>query len=330
MSNRRALIAGLGSAAAWPLVARAQQPARMRLIAVTLALSSNDPEAQARLAAFRQALKELDWNVGSNVRIEEYRWSASDSERNRRLAAELVGLNPDVILATGSPTLEPLLRATRTVPIVFVQVADPVGAGLVESLSRPGGNATGFTTADYTAAGKWLEFLKEIAPNVKHVALLRDANTAAGIGQWGASEAFAGSFGLDLRPVGVSIAAEIERAIELFARDADCGMVVTNSGPAIAHRDLIVTLAARYHLPTVYGQRLFAVAGGLISYGSSAIDPYRHAASYVDRILRGTKPSDLPVQNPTKFELVINLKTAKSLGLTVPPLLLARADEVIE
>jgi putative ABC transport system substrate-binding protein len=321
--RRREFITLIGAATALPLVARAE----LRLIGVITPLSADDPGTRARDAAFRQALKELDWIVGSNITI-EYRWSTSDSER--RNAVELVGLSPDVILATGSATLEPLLRATHTVPIVFVQVADPVGAGLVESLSRPGGNATGFTTADYTAAGKWLEFLKEIAPNVKHVALLRDANTAAGIGQWGASEAFAGSFGLDLRPVGVSIAAEIERAIELFARDADCGMVVTNSGPAIAHRDLIVTLAARYHLPTVYGQRLFAVAGGLISYGSSAIDPYRHAASYVDRILRGTKPSDLPVQNPTKFELVINLKTAKSLGLTVPPLLLARADEVIE
>jgi putative ABC transport system substrate-binding protein len=328
--RRREFITLIGGAAtALPLATRAQQAERMRLIGVIMPLSSDDPEARARVTAFRQALKEFDWIVGSNIKI-EYRWSASDSERDRRNAVELVELGPDVILATGSGTLEPLLRATHTVPIVFVQVADPVGAGLVESLSRPGGNATGFTTADYTAAGKWLEFLKEIAPNVKHVALVRDANTAAGIGQWGASEAFAGSFGLDLRPVGVSIAAEMERSIELFARDANCGMVVTNSGSAIAQRDLIVTLAARYHLPTVYGQRLFAVAGGLISYGSSAIDPYRRAAGYVDRILRGTKPSDLPVQNPTKFELVINLKTAKALGLTAPPTLLARADEVIE
>jgi putative ABC transport system substrate-binding protein len=321
--RRREFITLIGAATALPLVARAE----LRLIGVITPLSADDPGTRARDAAFRQALKELDWIVGSNIRI-EYRWSTSDSER--RNAVELVGLSPDVILATGSATLEPLLRATHTVPIVFVQVADPVGAGLVESLSRPGGNATGFTTADYTAAGKWLEFLKEIAPNVKHVALVRDANTAAGIGQWGASEAFAGSFGLDLRPVGVSIAAEMERSIELFARDANCGMVVTNSGSAIAQRDLIVTLAARYHLPTVYGQRLFAVAGGLISYGSSAIDPYRRAAGYVDRILRGTKPSDLPVQNPTKFELVINLKTAKALGITAPATLLARADEVIE
>jgi putative ABC transport system substrate-binding protein len=301
----------------------------MPLIGVIMSLSSDDSEAQARLVAFRQALQELNWIVGRNVRI-EYRWSASDGERNRRNVAELIGLGPDVILATGSPTLEPLLRATRTLPIVFVQVADPVGAGLVESLSRPGGNATGFTTADYTAAGKWLELLKEIAPNVKRVALLRDATTYAGIGQWGASSAFAGSFGLDLLPINVSTVAEMERSIQQFARDADCGMVVTNSGPTIVHRDLVVALAARYHLPAIYPQRLFAAAGGLIAYGSSTTDPYRRAASYVDRILKGTKPSELPVQNPTKFELVINLKTAKALGLTVPPTLLARADEVIE
>lgn len=235
-----------------------------------------------------------------------------------------------MILATGSPTLEPLLQATRTVPIVFGQVADPVGAGLVESLSRPGGNATGFTTADYDAAGKWLELLKEIAPNVKRALIFRDADTAARIGQWGASEAFAHSLELELRPVNVSITSEIERAVEILARDTDGGMVVTESGPSIVHRDVIIALTARYHLPVVYPQRLFVTAGGLISYGSNSIDPYRRAASYVDRILKGAKPSDLLVQNPTKLEMVINLKTAKALGLSVPQSLLARADEVIE
>jgi putative ABC transport system substrate-binding protein len=284
---------------------------------------------QARLEAFQQALQSLGWMVGGNVRI-EFRAGAGDPDRNRKNAAELVGLAPDMIVATGSPTLEPLLRATRTIPIVFVQVADPVGAGLVESLSRPGGNATGFTTIDYDAAGKWLELLKEIAPHVKRVALLRDANTAAGIGQWGASEAFAGSVGVELRPIDTSVFSEIEQRLSPFASDAEAGIVVTESGPAIVHRDLIVALAARYRLPAVYFQRLFVTAGGLISYGTNTIDPYRRAASYVDRILKGAKPSDLPVQNPTKFDLAINLKTAKLLGLAVPASLLARADEVIE
>jgi len=235
-----------------------------------------------------------------------------------------------VILATGSPTLEPLLRATRTVPIVFVQVADPVGAGMVESLPRPGGNATGFTAIDYDAAGKWLELLKEIAPHVKRALILRDPNTNAGIGQWAALEAFAHSFELELHPVNVSIAGEIERAADILARDADGGVIVTESGPSIVHRDFIIALAARYRLPVVYPLRLFVTAGGLISYGQNTIDPYRHAANYVDRILKGAKPNDLPVQNPTKFEMAINLKTAKALGLSVPHSLLARADEVIE
>jgi putative tryptophan/tyrosine transport system substrate-binding protein len=330
--KRREFISLLGGAAAWPLGAGAQAQAdRVRLIGVIMALTSNDAEGQGRLAAFRQTLQNSGWTVDRNLRI-EYRWGSGDSDRDRRNAAELIGLNPDVILATGSPTLEPLLRATRTVPIVFAQVADPVGAGLVASLSRPGGNATGFTTADYTTAGKWLELLKEVARGTKRVALLRDSKTAAGIGQWGASEAFASSFGFELRPINVSAPEEIERAIEAFARDSDApaGMVVTNSAPSIVHRELVIGLAARYRLPAVYPQRLFATSGGLISYGSDPIDSYRRAASYVDRILKGSKPSDLPVQNPTKFELIINLKTAKALGLTVPPTLLARADEVIE
>jgi len=330
--RRREFIALLGSsttAALWPITVWAQQPERIPLIGVIMPLSSDDPEGQARLAAFRQALQEMGWSVGRNVRIED-RWGPGDSARNSRNTTELLGLAPDVILATGSPTLEPLLQATRTVPIVFAQVNDPVGAGMVESLSRPGGNATGFTTADYDAAGKWLELLKEIAPNVKRALILRDPNTASGIGQWGAAEAFAHSFEIELRPVNVSIVGEIERAVEIFARDGDGGMIVTESGPSIVHRDLIVALAARHRLPAVYGQRLFVTAGGLISYGNNTVDPYRRAASYVDRILKGAKPSDLPVQNPTKFELAINLKTAKALGLSVSQSLLVRADEVIE
>ena len=292
-------------------------------------LAADDPEGRARIAEFRQRLQELGLTVGRDVQI-EYRWGAGDADLNRRNAADLVSLAPAVILATGSPTLEPLLQATRTVPIVFVKIADPVGAGLVESLSHPGGNATGFTVNDYTAAGKWLELLKEIAPQVTHAAFLRDASNAAGIGQWGAAEAFAPSFGLDLRPVNVAADAEVERAVTKLASETNSGIIVANSGPAITHRDVIIALAARYRLPAVYGQRLFAVAGGLMSYGSNSIEPYRRAAGYVARILKGEKPADLPVQNPTKFELIVNLKTAKALGLEMPGHLLARADEVIE
>jgi len=328
--RRRDFVTLLGGAvAAWPLAAHAQQAGAMPLIGVIMPLSPDDSEAQARLVAFRQALQELGWIVDRNVRI-EVRWGAGDGERNRSNVAELLRLGPDVVLATGSPTLEPLLRATRTLPIVFVQVSDPVGAGLIESLARPGANATGFTTADYTTAVKWLELLKEIAPTVKRVAFLRDPNVFAGIGQWGASSAFAASLGLDLRPINVSSVAEMERSIQRFAQEADCGMVVTNSGPTIVHRDLVISLAARYRLPAIYPQRLFAAAGGLIAYGSSPTDPYRRAAGYVDRILKGARPGELPVQNPTQFELVINLRTAKALGLPVPATLLARADEVIE
>ena len=327
--RRREFITLVGGAAVvWPLAARAQQADRIPLIGVATPLSADDPESRARLTAFVQTLQELGWIVGRNVRI-EYRWGADD-ERNRRNSSELVGLAPDVIFATGSPTLEPLLRATRTVPIVFVQVVDPVGAGYVDSLARPGGNVTGFTVTDYDAAGKWLELLKEIAPSVKRALILRDPNTTAGIGQWAASEAFAHSLELDLRPVNVSIVREIERAVDILARDADGGMIVTPSAPSIVHRDFIIALAARYRLPAVYPQHLFVTAGGLISYGPNTIDPYRDAANYVDRILKGAKPSDLPVQNPTKFEMAINLKTAKALGLTIPPSVLARADEGIE
>jgi ABC-type uncharacterized transport system substrate-binding protein len=318
-----------GAITIWPLPLRAQQPPRLPLIGVAMSLAADDPEARARLAAFRQRLQELGLNVGHDVQI-EYRWGAGDADLSRRNAAELVGLAPAVILATGSPTLEPLLQATRTVPIVFVQVSDPVGAGLVESLSHPGGNATGFTTTDYSAIGKWLELLKETAPNMTRVAFLRDATNAAGIGQWGAAEAFAPSFGLELLPVNVGVDVEVDRAIAKLAGEANGGIIVTNSGPSIARRDVIIALAARHRLPAIYPQRLFAVAGGLMSYGSNSIEPYRRAASYVARILKGEKPADLPVQNPTKFELVVNLKTAKSLGVEMPGHLLARADEVIE
>ena len=327
--RRRDFIRGIaGFAAAWPLAARAQSD-RPRLVGVVMPLSSDDPEAQARVAAFLQAMAQLGWNEGRNLRI-AYRWGSGDSERNRTNVATLLALEPDVILATSTAALGPLLQATRTVPVVFVQVSDPVGAGYVESLSRPGGNATGFTSTEYTATGKWLELLKEVAPNTKRVALLREANNVSGIGQWGATAAFAESFGFDLQPVNTADAAEIERAIEHFATDADCGIIVTNAASTIIHRDLIIEVAARHHLPAIYPQRLFAVAGGLISYGNSSIDPYRRASAYVDRILKGTRPSELPVQNPTKYELVINQKAAKATGLAVPASLLARADEVIE
>jgi putative ABC transport system substrate-binding protein len=318
-----------GTVIAWPLSARAQQADRMRIIGATTSLSEDDPEDKARSAAFRQSLQALGWTVGGNVRI-EYRYGSGNAERIRKNAAELVALAPDVILVTGTPSLEPLLRETRTVPIVFVQVPDPVGAGFVESLSRPGGNATGFVTFDYDIAAKWLELFKEIAPNVTRVAVLRDPSTSAGVGQWAASQAVASALKLDLRPVNVSDVADIERTIGVFARDANGGMVVTESGPSIVHRDLIIALAARYRLPAVYPLRGFVISGGLISYGNNSVDPYRRAAGYVDRILKGEKPSDLPVQMPTKLELIVNTGTAKRLGITIPQTVLARADEVIE
>jgi putative tryptophan/tyrosine transport system substrate-binding protein len=329
MRRREFIMLVGGTAASWPLAARAQQADRVRRIGVIMPFASDDAEALARLAAFQQALQDLGWSADRNVQF-EYRWSAGDSERNQKNAAELVGLAPDVILATGTPTVEPLLHATHNVPIVFVQLADPVGAGMVESLSRPGGNATGFTTTDYEMAGKWLGLLKEIAPDVKHVALFRDSTTTAGIGQWGASQAAASSFGVELRPVGVSSADEIERTVDAFARAPNGGLIVTASGPSIVHRELIIAEAAKYRLPAVYPQRLFVLDGGLISYGNNSIDPYRRAAGYVDRILKGEKPSELPVQTPTEYELVVNLKTAKMLGLSLPASVLARANEVIE
>jgi ABC-type uncharacterized transport system substrate-binding protein len=327
--RRRAFILGIAGAAARPLAARAQQPNGMRRIGVLTNLAESDPEAQARIAAFLQGLQHLGWIEGRNMRI-EHRWGAGEADRIRRYATELVALAPDVIMATGSPAVTALQQAPGIVPIVFVQVTDPIGAGFVESLARPGSTATGFTNFEYGVSAKWLELLKEIAPRVTRAAVLRDLAIAAGTGQLGAIQAVAPSFGVELSPINVRDAGEIERAVTAFARGSNGGLIVGGSGLAIFHRDLILTLAARHRLPAVYPFRYFVTGGGLISYGPDTIDPYRRAAGYVDRILKGEKPADLPVQAPTKYELVINLKTAKALGLDLPQALLARADEVIE
>jgi len=327
--GRRKFLATLGgAAAAWPLAARAQQTERIRRIGVLMNLAADDPESSARLTAFVQGLQELGWTDGRNVRIDT-RWGAGDAELIRRYAVELVALSPDIILASGAG-MYALQQVTREVPIVFVLVPDPVGAGIVLSLARPGGNATGFTPYEYGISAKWLELLKEIAPRVMRVAVVRDAALAAGMAQWGALQSAAPSFGVDLTPVGVHDAGEIERALTAFARSQNGGLIVTSSALATTHRNLIVTLAARHKLPAVYYARFSVIEGGLISYGPSFVDPFRRAAGYIDRILKGEKPADLPVQAPTKYELVINLKTAKALGLEIPPTLLARADEVIE
>ena len=328
---RRRQFIGLlgGAAAAWPLAARAQQGERMRRIGVLTNLVADDPEAQARVGAFLQGLQELGWAVGRNMRI-EYRWGAGDADRTRGYAAELVALAPDVILTSGASALAPLLQATRSVPVVFAQVPDPVGAGFVNSLARPGGNTTGFITYEYGLSGKWLELLTQIAPSVTRAAVIRDPAVSAGTGQWGAIQAVAPSVRVLVSPVNVRDAGEIERDVAAFAHGSNSGLIVTASALAIRHRNLIVTLAARHRLPAVYYQRGVVTGGGLISYGPNFIDQYRRAAGYVDRILKGEKPSELPVQAPTKYELVINLKTAKALGLDLPQSLLARADEVIE
>jgi putative tryptophan/tyrosine transport system substrate-binding protein len=327
--RRRQFITLLGGAAAWPLAARAQQPDRMRRIGVLMNLAADDTEAQARLAAFLQGLQELGWTVGRNVQI-DYRWSAADADRIRKSAPELVALAPDVIVATSSPVTAALLQATRTIPIVFVQVADPVGAGLVASLAQPGGNATGFSVFEYGISVKWLEVLKEIAPRVTRVAILRDPTVASGIGQMGAMQGVASGFGVELHPLGVRDASEIERAVTAFARSANGGLIITASPLTLLHRQLIISLAAQHRLPAVYPLHFFVTDGGLISYGPDSIDPYRRAAGYVDRILKGAKPAEMPVQAPTKYQLMINIKTARALGLTVPDTLLARADGVIE
>jgi putative tryptophan/tyrosine transport system substrate-binding protein len=328
--RRREFMALLGGAAAgWPIAARAQQAERVRRIGVLTPFAADDPEAQARVAAFVHGLQQLGWVDGRNLRI-DIRSGGGDAERIRRDAAELVALAPDAILAAGGTTVGPLLQATRSVPIVFTLTPDPVGAGFVDSLARPGGNATGFTNFEYGIGVKWLELLKEIAPSVTRAAVLRDPAIPAGIGQFGAIQAVAPAFGIELRPVDVRDAGEIERALAAFARSSNDGLIVTSNALALLHRNLIITLAARHRLPVVYPFRVFVIAGGLVSYGPDTIDPHRRAASYVDRILKGEKPADLPVQAPTKFELAVNLKTAKSLGLDVPSTLLARADEVIE
>jgi putative ABC transport system substrate-binding protein len=328
--KRREFITLLGgAAAAWPITARAQQPERMRRIGVLMNLSADDPESRVRNAAFLQALRELGWIEGRNVLL-DIRWGAGDPALYQKYSAELVALTADVFLASTSPTVEALRQVTRTVPIVFVGVIDPVGAGLVASLARPGGNATGFTLFEYSLSGKWLELLKEIAPGVTRAAIIRDPANASGIGQFAAMQAVAPSLGVELSPVGVRDAAEIEHAVATFAGPANGGLIVTASPLATFHRDLIITLAARHHLPAVYPFRYFATSGGVISYGPDLLDPFRLAAGYVDRILKGEKPADLPVQNATKYQLVINLKTAKAFNLEIPATLLARADEVIE
>jgi ABC-type uncharacterized transport system substrate-binding protein len=319
-----------GATAAWPLAARAQQSDRVRRIGVLMAASADDPDYQARIAAFQQGLQQLGWSDGRNVHIDT-RWATTKPDDIRRHAAELAALAPDVILAgTGTATVAPLLQATRTVPIVFAVVIDPVGAGFVDSLARPGGNATGFTVFEYGMSGKWLELLKQIAPTVTRAAVLRDPTIASGIGQFAAVQAVAPSLGVDLSAVDVRDAGEIERAVTAFARSSIGGLIVTASALATRHRDLIIALAARLRLPAVYPYRYFVTVGGLISYGPDFVDQYWQAAGYVDRILKGDKPAELPVQAATKYELAINLKTAKALGLTVPPAVLARAGEVIE
>ena len=326
--KRREFIAALGGAAAWPMVARAQQPERPRRIGVLMNRTADDPETSSFVGAFAQGLAELGWTIGRNVRI-EYRWGANDADLDRRYAPDLVALAPDVILAAGTVSVAALQRVTRTLPIVFMTVADPVGAGFVDSLARPGGNTTGFTLFEYSLSGKWLELLKQIAPGITRVAVLRDPANPAGSAQFAAIQAVAQSLGVEVSPVSVRDG-EIEGAVTAFAVSANGGLIVTGSASATRYGETIIKLAARHKLPAVYPNRFSILAGGLICYGPDRIDMYRRAAGYIDRILKGEKPADLPVQAPTKYELVINLKTAKALGLEVPQSLLARADEVIE
>jgi putative tryptophan/tyrosine transport system substrate-binding protein len=327
--RRRTFISLVGAAAAWPLSARAQQRERVRRIGVLTNRAADDADGQARLAAFLQGLQEAGWGVGRNVRL-DVRWNAGDAGRFRALAMEMIVLAPDVVVASGSPAVAALQQATSTLPIVFASVTDPIGAGLVASLARPGGNTTGFMGFEYSASGKWLELLKEIAPSAKRAAVLRNTANPAGTAQFGAIQALAPSLGMEVSPINVRDANEIERAVAEFARAANGGLIVTGSALATLHHDLIIALAARHKLPAVYASRFGVIGGGLISYGPDFTDQFRRAAGYVDRILRGEKPADLPVQAPVKYELVINLKAAKAIGLDVPPLLLARADEVIE
>jgi putative ABC transport system substrate-binding protein len=327
--KRREFITLLGGAAAWPLAARAQQGEHIRRIALLNSTAADDPETQARITAFAQALQEASWIAGRNLQI-EYRWGAGNSDRIRQSVTELVALAPDVIVTLGNTGLAPLQRATRTIPIVFVNVADPVGGGFVASLARPGGNATGFASPEYRLSGKWLELLKQISPAVTLAAFIRDPTLPAGSGQLGALQAVGPFLSVEVSSVDARDSGEIERAIADLARAGNGGLIVPPTTQTMVRRNLIFTLAARHRLPAVYGERFFVVGGGLISYGPDAVEPWRHAAIYVHRILKGEKPADLPVQAPTKYELVINMKTAKALGLEVPATLLARADEVIE
>jgi putative ABC transport system substrate-binding protein len=327
--DRRSLIVCLGGAVAWPLAARAQQRGPMRHLGVLMNVAEADPESAARIAAFLQGLQQSGWSDGRNVQIDT-RWAAGDVENFRRYSAELVALAPDVILASSSLAVAALRQVTHTTPIVFVGIVDPVGAGFVDSLARPGGNATGFTLFEYGLSGKWLELVKEIAPPITRAAVLLDPASPAESGMFTAIQSVAPSVGVELSPFGMHDAGEIERAITAFASKPNGGLIVLGSTLANVHRELIIMLAARHRLPAVYSDRLFVTSGGLISYGPNRIDQFRRGAAYVDRILRGEKPSDLPVQAPTKYELVINLKTSKALGLELPPALLSRADEVIE
>jgi putative tryptophan/tyrosine transport system substrate-binding protein len=327
--NRRAFITLLGSsAAAWPLAASAQQPKRMRRIGVLMG-TDEMPAQQAGLAVFIQLLHQLGWTEDRNVQL-EIRWGGGDPARVRRYAEELVALPAEVIMTNGALPLEALLRATRSVPIIFASVTDPVGSGFVESLARPGGNATGFIQFEYTLTGKWLELLREIAPSVTRVAVLRDPTLVSGIGQFAVIQSVAASFGIEVSAINLRDASEIEQAVKRFASSPNGGLIVTASALSLIHHNLVIALAAQHKLPTVYYRRYYVTSGGLISYGFDIDDQYRGAARYVDRILKSDKPADLPVQVPTKYELVINLKTAKALGIEVPPTLLARADEVIE
>jgi ABC-type uncharacterized transport system substrate-binding protein len=329
-TRRREFISLVGGAAAWPLAARAQQPGeRVRRIGVLLPAAADDPEWQARVGAFLQALALLGWTIGRNVRIDT-RWATTNDGEIRRHAAELAALAPDVILAGGTTPAVPLLQATRTVPIVFTLGVDPVGAGFVDSLARPGGNATGFMSYEFSMGGKWLELLKQIAPGVTRVAVLRDATLAAAMSLFAAMQAVAPSLGVEVIPVNMRNASEIEQSVETFARSPNGGLIPVGSAAVVRHRELILTLVARHKLPAVYWERFFVAAGGLMSYGPDLVEQFRQAAGYVDRILKGEKAADLPVQAPTKFQLVINLTTAKALGLEIPTTVLARADEVIE
>jgi putative tryptophan/tyrosine transport system substrate-binding protein len=326
--KRREFIGLLGGAAAWPLAARAQQGERMRRVGVLMNTEEN-PDQQSSLVALLQGLQQLGWTDGRNVRIDT-RWGGGDASSIRRNAEDMVALAPDVIVATGNASMGPLLQATRTVPIIFNNVADPVGAGFVDSLARPGGNVTGFLQFEYSLSGKWLELLKQIAPQVTRAAVLRDPAITAGVGQFAIIQSVAPSVGVDVSAINMRDAGEIERAITAFAGSPNSGLILTASALAVVHRELIIALAARHKLPAIYYRRYYAASGGLISYGYDIVDQFRGAAGYVDRILKGEKPADLPVQAPTKYELVINLKTAKALGLDIPTTVLARADEVIE